>query len=1002
MMSSARTVLDHFQHHASEHPHALALIDRQRTLTYAELDRHSNAVAAFLFGRGIRPGDLVPLLADRSPEFIIGLLGIVKAGGAYVPIDETYPTQRKHYIVDQTGASLALSTTKLPQIGQCECAVISESDVMSDTADEVAGRLRVASSSNQAVYVIFTSGTTGVPKGVVIEHHSLENIVAWHNREFSVTSQSRLTLMAKIGFDVSQWEIWSALCAGAQLYLLDDATRIDADALTDFYARHAITHAFVPTVMVRDVVAATSKVSTALHFLFTAGEKLNPVDTDHIHYALVDYYGPTEATIFATANRVASVSRGLPSSIGVPVAGAEVLILDEVLSEVPAGEVGELCIAGPGLARGYLNNEPLTHERFIVRDGKRLYRSGDLARFLPDGGIQFLGRRDEQIKIRGNRVELGEIETQLSLLPQIRKAAVVATSPLDLSRKEIVAFLIVDRDSVDRDDHAQDDALVASIKEQLKTILPDYMLPASYVLVNDLPLTPNGKTDKQVLLQSYTKQLVAASGSKTVYEGSQAVIADIFSELLGHNDFDLDDSFFEIGGHSLLAAHLIKDVSDKLSIKAYIRDIYEYPSVGALHAELERRAGASAPAVDAEPIRALKDDVYLPEGVVFNRPYSTSQITAPKHILLTGVTGFVGIHLLQELLDTTDATVHCPIRAESQDHAQTRLGEVLGKNDIPLRPVDVGRIRVYAADLAKPAFGLAQQDYQYLCDTVDIVYHSASAVNFIQPYSYMRRDNVQGLREIIRFAATGKLKPLALLSTISVYSWGHLHTGKRVMREDDDIDQNLPAVITDIGYVRSKWVMEKIADLAASQGLPLMTFRLGYATFHSKTGVCASYQWWSRLVSTCIAHGTVPALHDLREGLTTVDYMVRAIAHISRKPSALGKKFNLIHSRDNNLTLQDFFGKLETNFGFSFKRIPYTEWREQWEHKYEAPLYPLLSLFKDVMCDGKSTVELYQNTYQWDCSNVTEFLHGSGIVEPAFEKSELRRYLKRSIGVVPA
>lgn len=328
--------------------------------------------------------------------------------------------------------------------------------------------------------------------------------------------------------------------------------------------------------------------------------------------------------------------------------------------------------------------------------------------------------------------------------------------------------------------------------------------------------------------------------------------------------------------------------------------------------------------------------------------------------------------------------------------------ESLSKNDICLSEAHLSRVRVYAADLSEPELGLASEDYRYLCDVVDVIYHSASAVNFIQPYSYMRKDNVQGLREVIGFAATGKLKPLALLSTISVYSWGHLHTHKRVMREDDDIDQNLPAVITDIGYVRSKWVMEKIADLAASRGLPLMTFRLGYATFHSKTGVCANYQWWSRLVKTCIANGTVPELHDLREGLTTVDYMVRAIAHISRNPEALGKKFNLIHSDKNNLTLRAFFKKLEADLGFSFRTIPYKEWRREWEHDAQAPLYPLLSLFKDVMHDGQSTVELYQNTYQWDCSNVAEFLRGSGIAEPAFDRQELQRYVKRSIGLTVA
>ncbi|SFS18384.1 amino acid adenylation domain-containing protein/thioester reductase domain-containing protein [Dyella sp. OK004] len=991
MGATTSTVLDHFHGQANQHARALAVIDRQTTLTYEELDRQSDAVAAYLIEKGIQPGDLVPLLADRSAALIVGLLGIAKAGAAYVPIDMSYPAQRKQFIVAQTGASLALTTSRTAYVADdCECASIHE------LVTAPASPISIRPSPQQIAYVIFTSGTTGVPKGVVIEHQSLENIVAWHNREFSVTPDSRLTLMAKIGFDVSQWEIWSALCAGAPLYLLDEETRIDTSALVAFYGRNGITHAFVPTVMVADVVAVTSRVQTALQYLFTAGEKLSPVDTDCITYALIDYYGPTEATIFATVHRVVSATCKSPSSIGVPVAGADVVILDDALADVAVGEVGELCIAGPGLARGYLNDEALTNKKFVTRDKTRLYRSGDLARFLPDGSLQFLGRRDEQIKIRGNRVELGEIEAQLLLLPQIKKASVIVTTPDDPARKEIAAFLVVN------DDQVPVDGLVVSIKNALKAMLPDYMLPAHYLFVSAIPLTANGKIDKQALLQLHAEKLVDTPAEAVVYHGRQLMLAGIFRELLGHGDFGPDDSFFDIGGHSLLAAELIAAISDKLGVKAYIRDIYEYPSIATLTAELERREGAAAPVIDGEPIRALLDDVYLPADVSFKQGFHTGQITTPRQILLTGVTGFVGIHLLQELLGTTDATIHCPIRSHDQEHAHARLVESLSKYDVRLDQADVGRVRVYAADLAEPEFGLASHDYRYLCNTVDIIYHSASAVNFIQPYSYMRKDNVQGLREIVGFAATGKLKPLALLSTISVYSWGHLHTHKRVMREDDDIDQNLPAVITDIGYVRSKWVMEKIADLAANHGLPLMTFRLGYATFHSKTGVCASYQWWSRLVKTCIANGTVPDLHDLREGLTTVDYMVRAIAHISRNPEALGKKFNLIHSDSNNLTLLTFFKKLESHFGFHFKAIPYADWRGQWEHDAGAPLYPLLSLFKDVMCDGQSTVELYQNTYQWDCSNVTEFLQGSGIAEPTFDREALQRYLERSIGLTVA
>ncbi|WP_425102721.1 thioester reductase domain-containing protein [Burkholderia ambifaria] len=316
----------------------------------------------------------------------------------------------------------------------------------------------------------------------------------------------------------------------------------------------------------------------------------------------------------------------------------------------------------------------------------------------------------------------------------------------------------------------------------------------------------------------------------------------------------------------------------------------------------------------------------------------------------------------------------------------------------PVECAERSRIRVCAGDITQARFGMNEHDYAELADEIDIVYHSAGAVNFIQPYSYMKKINVDGLTQILAFAGCRRTKALILLSTISVYSWGHRFTGKAMMTEDDDIDQNLPAVLEDIGYTRSKWVMEKMADLAGQRGLPLMTFRLGYATFHGETGVSADYQWWGRLVKTCIALGIVPDLDDLREGLTSVDYMTKALARISRNPAALGRKFNLINSPETNITLKEFFARLERYFGLRFRVVPFREWLGAWKANIDAPLYPLLSLFDDNIRDGMSTAELYQNNYVWDCRNVIEFLEGSGIEQPAFSREQLARYLERSVG----
>lgn len=993
-----QTVLDLFDSQVSASPDAIALASGSTTLTYGELAARSDAVAHFLVEHGVSSGALVPVEATRSVDYIVAVIGVLKADAVYVPIDHKHPSERKKLILAQSGSSILLSTAGERDESERQAFdKWTRVNVASLSAKTPANRIPLPAKPSPVapIYVIFTSGTTGVPKGVVVEHHAVSRLIQWHNDKFEVTPDTRHTLMAGVGFDVCQWEIWSPLCAGATLHVLDDDKRLDTALLTDFYRQNNITHAFVPTVMVPNVVNATRNRASSLRYLFTAGEKLKPVDTEGVCYSLIDYYGPTEATIFATVHHVPGSASGKPESIGRPVTDTEILILDEQFNERPAGAAGELFIAGSCLARGYLNNDGLTRERFIAhpsRPGARMYRTGDLARWLPDGTIQYLGRGDEQVKIRGNRVELGEIESFLATQQGVEKVAVVVTGgDADLAR-EVVAYVVTDGTT---GSFAQ---FVQTIRDSVRAHLPDYMRPGRYIELRDMPLTVNGKTDKTALRTQYVASATAPVDGHAEANATERIVFDVFRTVLEHDDFGRRDSFFDIGGHSLLVAEVVSTLEERLNTKVYIRDVYQHQTVTALAAHIRSRLQTELPKIDAEPILELRNDIELPPAIVLDKPFDMNRLTQPRHILLTGTTGFVGAHLLADLLATTDALIHCPVRAASDAEARTRIDDKLATYRIEIE--DRSRVIAHAADLSLAGFGMAHDDYLKLAGDVDVIYHSASAVNFIQPYSYMKKDNVDGLKQIVSFAANDKLKALILLSTISVYSWGHLHTGKTVMTEEDDIDQNFPAVLTDIGYVRSKWVMEKIADLAAAHGLPLMTFRLGYATFNSRTGLSASYQWWGRLVETCIKFGAIPDLRDLREGLTTVDYMTRAIAHISRNPAALTKKFNLIHSDENNLTLKQFFSLLEPRVGIRFEVVPFAQWLNNWKDNRDAPLYPLLSLFRDNMYDGRSTVELYQDTYRWDCKNVTTFLKGSGIEEPRFDDEQLTRYLEHSIGFV--
>ena len=980
------TVIDCFKKNVALNPNKQAVVDHDEIMTYSDLDYKSSKVAAYLQARNIGRGDLVLVQAERSIELIIALLAVIKRGAAYVPMDRRLPQKRKEYMAEQCAASLMLSTNRKDKTPLLSCEVVTIEEILKECCDMAFQPSNAH--PEDAMYVIFTSGTTGKPKGVIIEHHSVLELMQQHNVNLEVTTFSRTVLMAAVGFDLCQSEIWSALIAGGSIYVLDEDSLLNGDDFLAFCVTNQITHAFVPTLKIYDVLNTRQPEGLKLQYIYTCGEKLHPVEVDHLSYTLVDCYGPTETTIFVTSKVVESKRLNRPASIGLPIGSCKIYILGEGLDELAVGEVGELCISGNCLARGYLGDPGLTAQRFVYAPllGCRIYRSGDQARILSDGSIQFLGRIDGQIKVRGYRVELGEIESRLLKESEVNSVAVVVEDSGNQVDKRLVAFVVPRNQQ-----HA--DHLIAKLRRSLESDLPEYMLPEKYFCLEHLPFNSNGKVDKHALLEYLENAPTASLHLERFTDDYQKALASIWFQLLGHGNFWPEDKFFDVGGHSLKAAEMAKAISEHFHMKVSVRDIYENIVFRDLASVLYQRTDIKSAVSDNRVAGQFEKDVTLRDGFEVIGDLSCVQLTDPQNIFLTGATGFVGIHLLEQLLATSAAFIHCPVRCESPGAGLSRLQQVSERYKIIIRDDDWHRILVYTCNLPEPYLGMNEVSYFSLAETVDLVYHSASEVNFIMPYSYMKKTNVEGLREVIDFCTAGKVKPLMLMSTISIYSWGHRYTGKARAYEEDSIDENLPAIRADLGYVQSKWVMEKIADLAASKGLPLMTFRLGYATCHSQTGVSASYQWWGRFIKTCLSYNAVPDLQNMREGLTTVDYMVKAVAFISRKPPALGKKFNLCQSDSTNLGLKAFCERVGHYYGRALPVIPFKNWVALWETNTESPLYPLLGLFKEDMHEGESILELYQNNYSWDCSNVGRFLEGSGVSESVFDKEVLGSYL---------
>ncbi|MEN4759601.1 amino acid adenylation domain-containing protein [Chryseobacterium sp. C39-AII1] len=966
-----------------------AAVFKDQKITYQELDEISNQIANALISKGVQEGSFVPVWLDRSLEWIVAIVGILKTGAAYVPIDPAYPVKRVEFILSDTQAELIITNENLGrQLSPATPKFFF--NTFDDVKDYSTLRPEPIIHHDALAYIIYTSGSTGNPKGVMVTHHSVQHLVTWHNDYFKVNHQSKLTLIAGLAFDISVWEVWSALTSGATLFIADSEERIEVAALINFYRKNEITHGFVPTVLAPAFVEATRKYDDLpLQYLFTAGEKLKPVLTDGLSYELIDYYGPTECTVYSTFKKIKDVNGEYVSTIGKPIANAQAYILGEKMELLPIGATGELFIGGTLLAKGYLNNEELTSAKFVVNpfnENEKIYRTGDLVRWSANGDIEFLGRIDNQVKIRGFRVELGEVERTISQLNEVKDAAVITKD--HSGNKYLVAFVVL-KERVEKD--------ITIIRNQLKEELPGYMIPTQIVFIEKIPLTANGKTDVQMLKNLADQQAKELVSHEPPTNETERIIADIWAEELERPVINISDNFFDIDGNSLYVAIVATAMQEKLDVKVYMRDIYQYPVLQHLSDLLIARAKEereALPVEDMEPYVELQNDVYLNPGTVFAGGFDPEQLENPKVIFLTGVTGFVGIHLVQELLDTTSADIYCLVRAQDEFHALEKIEKCYVQYNIAQNPSQKSRIIPVLGDLSLPSLGFSNEQFKNLAQTIDLIYHSGSSVNFIEPYSYMKAPNVEGLREIIRLAGAERTKCLALLSTISVYSWGHIFTGKKVMLESDDIEQNIISVSKDIGYVRSKYVMEAIADLAAKEGLPLITYRLGYAMCHSKTGASAPYQWWSGLVKNCIEFKSYPALTELREGLITVDYMTKSMAHITKNKDAIGKKFNLIASPETNLTLEEFFALLKEYYPHELQPLSYKDWRKQWEHDSKNRLYPLTSLFKDNMHEGLSTVELYQHTYVWDCSNVIEFLKGSGIEEPVFDKNLLDSYLK--------
>ena len=568
-----QTVHGAFEVQAERQPHRIAVQQGSEALTYQQLNQRANQLAHHLLELGVQADDRVALCCLRGPQMLVGLLGILKAGAGYVPIDPAYPAERIAYLLQDSAPVAVLAETSTREL-LGPVAVVDLQDP-GWQRHAVSNPQLPALTPAHLAYVIYTSGSTGLPKGVMVEHRTVENLVHWHCEAFGLTAVSHTSSVAGMGFDAMAWEVWPALCVGATLHLPPaDIGNENIDELLAWWLAQPLDVSFLPT-PVAEYAFSLPQQHPTLRILLIGGDRLRQF-TQERRFAVVNNYGPTEATVVATSGRVRA---GQVLHIGRPIANATSYVLDAHLRPVPVGVAGELYVGGSGVARGYLNRPELTAERFLQDpfNPGQMYRTGDLVRWLPDGNLEYLGRNDDQVKLRGVRVELGEIESRLTALDGIREAVVL------VREGRLLAWFTEQRP-----------LQIETLRAHLQAQLPEALVPVAYMRLDQLPLTANGKLDRKALPEP--DQCALLSREYQAPQGDvETTLARLWAEVLQVEQVSRHDHFFELGGHSLLAVSLIERMR-QAGLSADVRVLFSQPTLAALAAAVGSGREVQVPA----------------------------------------------------------------------------------------------------------------------------------------------------------------------------------------------------------------------------------------------------------------------------------------------------------------------------------------------------------------------------------------------------------------------
>lgn len=972
-----KTIPKMFEEAVSSFPDNIAISSNEGQFTYKELNDQANKLANSLITKGLNKGDFVSIFMERSLETIISILGILKAGGVYVPLDPEHPEDRNTYIISDTKSPFIV--TKNLYIDKAKDLLsnslsVKEIILIDDIDNSSIENPNIHIDSTDLAYVIFTSGSTGKPKGTLIAHEGVVNLGCLIRSELNINEKEILTQFSTYSFDASVWDTFGSLFWGARLHLLSSEERISVEAFADAIERTKATFiTILPTVFFNQIATHLSKDNflklSTVKKIAVGGEALSGELVRSFQrkfknsIEIFNLYGPTESTVVATGHRVTGLipenQANIP--IGKPFSNYKVYIVNEENELCPINVPGEILISSVALAKGYLNQEEKTKEVFIknpFKDNGTIYKSGDIVRLLENGVIEYVGRKDSQIKILGHRIEIGEIENTFAKHPQIQDVAIIPKK--DNGETFLVAYY-TSKNNVE--------TKVSILKGFLQERLPSYMVPKYMNQLEEMPISPTGKIDRKKLGTFKVVKVELNDNYVEPQNEIQAIISDAWKQVLGLEKISIYDNYFDIGGHSLKIMSilvLLKPLFPNLKIG----DFFLYKTIADLSvhiSQLEKEDKKVNKNIE-NGVWEVKDLNEYPSSL--NYKVKLNEYTNPKNILLTGASGYLGSHILNELLKNTNAKVYCLIRKSNDKSLLDKLLDTMNVyfNEEVIKQIN-DRVITIEGDLEKDKLGLSLTDQDLINQNVDTIIHTAADVRHFGDASHFAKVNIQGTKYLLDIAKAKKGVRFHHISTLGIPEDLALsgHWEEVLSKPDFDNDLKLENV-----YTNSKLDAEKLVYQAGKDGVAVTVYRAGNLTCHSENGKFQkniNSNAFYRVIKSMLLLGKAPKANCYLD-FTPIDYASKAVVDLVCKDTTIGETFHICNP--DQLLYSSMIDMIK-NFGYKIELVDETEYTE-WLfnnniHKNQEGLELAIAQLEG---DG-----VKDSDYRFACANTMKFLDPS-------------------------